>query len=240
MNFRQVDARADVANVVFRRIEHLLATKKTPVFALPAGSTPLPLYERLVDATLHSKLPLGRARFFALDEWWSESVPATATFRRFLLEYLLIPAGIPEDRLASLPTTGDAGATATAYEEAISRAGGIDLAILGIGGNGHVAFNEPGTPLDSLTGLRELTEKTRRANAYLFTGESTVPTHGITVGIGTIMAAQTIVVMALGQGKASIVKQLRDSPVTKDLPASALKRHPAVEVIVDRLAGELL
>lgn len=240
MNFRQVDTPEDVAEVLFHHIQTLLDGKAAPTFALPTGATPLPLYSRLVAATRQLGLPLARARFFALDEWWGDGVPAAATFRQFLLERLLIPAGIPEERLMSLPVNGEATIAAADYEAAIAAHGGLDLAILGIGANGHIAFNEPGTPCDSLTGLRKLAEKTRTANLYLFPGESTVPTHGISVGISTIMAARKVVVMAVGQSKASIVGQLHDSPMTSDLPASWLKQHAAAEIIVDRLAGALL
>lgn len=240
MNFHQVDSPNDVANHVFQHIQDLLASKDAPVFALPAGATPLPLYRLMVEATRASALPLDRARFFALDEWWGNAVPPSATFRNFLMEHLLTPAGLPDAQLCSLPCRGDAEAAAAAYEKAIEEAGGLDLAILGIGSNGHIAFNEPGTPLESRTGLRTLTEKTRQANAYLFPGDTGVPTHGLTVGIGTLMSARELMLMASGQGKATIVKRLQDSPVTPNLPASALKGHVGATIVVDRAAGALL
>jgi glucosamine-6-phosphate deaminase len=240
MKFFQVDSPDDVAQHAFHRIQEWLSQKDEPVFALPAGATPLPLYRQLVEAHGRGELPLERARFFALDEWWGEGVPIEATFRNFLMEHLLAPAGVRSERLQSLPSCGDAVAEALRYEESIMEAGGIDLAILGIGGNGHIAFNEPGTPLDSRTGLRELAERSRLANAYLFPGTSAVPTYGLTIGIGTLMAAREVVLLASGSGKQAVVKRLHESTATSALPASALILHENATVVVDKVAGELL
>ncbi len=240
MNFCRVDSSDDVADHVMQRIRHWLTLKDAPVFALPAGATPILLYRKLVEAVVKADFPLARARLFALDEWWGEAVPPAATFRQFLLEQLLAPAGIPQGQLFSLPSWGDATTAAAAYEEKILEVGGIDLAILGIGSNGHIAFNEPGTPAESRTGLRVLAEKTRQANGYLFPGETSVPTHGLTIGIGTLMAAREVLLMASGPGKQRVIKQLQESAAGSELPASALKQHSGATVVVDDIAGALL
>ncbi len=218
MKFYQVDSPDDVAKYALQRIQYWLSKKAEPVFALPAGATPLPLYRQLVEGRGDVTLPLERARYFALDEWWGEVVPIAATFRNFLLEHLLRPAGVPEERLQSLPSWGDATTEARRYEKSIVGAGGLDLVILGIGANGHIAFNEPGTPLDSRTGLRRLAEKTRLANAYLFSGPAAVPTYGLTIGIGTILAAREVVLLASGQGKQVIVGELQECAATPRPP----------------------
>ncbi len=240
MIFQQVESPDDVAEVAFERIQHWLTAKSEPVFALPTGATPLPLYRRLIEATRDGRLPLARARFFALDEFWGNDLPESSTFRHFLVTRLLSPAGIPLDRLVALPTSGDPERVAATHESAIRAAGGLDLVLLGIGGNGHIAFNEPGTPHDSRTGLRVLTEKTRLANGYLFAGHHPIPTHGMTMGIGTIATAREVLLMASGSGKAGIIGRLQDGPVALELPASSLKSHGDARIVVDRAAGVAL
>ncbi len=127
-----------------------------------------------------------------------------------------------------------------AYEERIRKAGGIDLQVLGIGINGHIGFNEPGTPFNTLTHVAELTESTREANARFFSSMDEVPTHAISMGIKSIMHARRIILLANGEHKAEAVAAAVKGPITPELPASVLQLHPNVQFIIDEAAGRLL
>ncbi|RLI23840.1 glucosamine-6-phosphate deaminase, partial [Candidatus Bathyarchaeota archaeon] len=126
------------------------------------------------------------------------------------------------------------------YEEAIKEAGGIDLQLLGIGRNGHIGFNEPGSPFDSRTRVVKLSEQTRKDNARFFNSIDEVPTHAITMGIGTIMEARRIILIASGEAKAEAIAKAVKGPKTVDVPASALQDHPDCLFIIDKEAASLL
>ena len=128
-----------------------------------------------------------------------------------------------------------------AYDAAIQAAGGVDLQLLGIGNNGHIGFNEPGTPFGSLTHQVELTRSTREANSRLFAGGiDEVPTHAVTMGVRTVMNARSIILMATGPKKAPIMKEVLQGPVTEQVPASVLQLHPDVTIYMDHEAAALL
>ena len=131
-------------------------------------------------------------------------------------------------------------AIAAEYDREIEAAGGIDLQLLGIGVDGHIGFNEPGTPWDSVTHVVELTENTREVNSRFFASLDEVPTHAVTMGIKTVMNARSIILMAIGKSKAEIVRAFIQGPVTTEVPASILQLHPAVEVYLDPEAAALL
>ena len=160
-----------------------------------------------------------------------------ATIRRELTSHV----DIPDADVHSLDGTAqDPQAAAAAYERAIAEAGGVDNQILGIGTNGHIAFNEPGSPLDSRTRVIDLHPQTIADNARFFDSEAEVPRRALTQGIGTIMEAKRIVLIATGENKADAVRALIQGPVTEDCPASALQRHPHVTVILDEAAARKL
>ena len=127
-----------------------------------------------------------------------------------------------------------------AYDKEIAAAGGVDLQLLGIGNNGHIGFNEPGTPFGSLTHIVELTESTREANKRFFASLDEVPTHAVTMGVKTVMQARSIILMAIGPAKAPIMKEMLQGPVTEKVPASVLQLHPDVTVYMDFEAAKLL
>ena len=128
----------------------------------------------------------------------------------------------------------------SAYDKEIAAAGGVDLQLLGIGNNGHIGFNEPGTPFGSLTHVVELTESTREANKRFFKSIDEVPTHAVTMGVKTVMQARSIILMAIGPAKAPIMKEMLQGPVTEKVPASVLQLHPDVTVYMDFEAAKLL
>ena len=126
------------------------------------------------------------------------------------------------------------------YEAKIDALGGLDFQLLGIGGNGHIGFNEPGTPFGSRTHIVTLTESTRQANKRFFSSLDEVPTHAVTMGVRTVMNARSVILMAIGKAKAPIIKETIQGPVTENVPASVLQLHPSVTVYLDFEAASLL
>lgn len=238
MRTHVVNGPAEVARMVASiLLEELLANPCAAV-ALPTGRTPLPLYKYLASLPQTKRDALAQARWFALDEFVGDQLPLQSTFRHFLLEHFVGPLALGPDRLESMSChLESAHEEAESYERRMASAGGLALAILGIGGNGHIAFNEPGTAFDSRTGVIRLTAATRLANGYLFENEESVPTQGLTMGIGTILESRRIILLATGESKAEIIGRLLSGDSTTDLPASALKLHRNCDVIVDRDAA---
>jgi glucosamine-6-phosphate deaminase len=212
-----------------------------PVLGLATGSSVELVYEEL--ATLISANPVLRAGIrqaqgFALDEYVGLPAGDPHSYRATLERQMAIPAGLPLDRL-HVPAASIAEDPGR-YDKQISAAGGVDVQLLGIGGNGHIGFNEPGSPLDSGTRLITLDERTRQDNARFFASPAQVPTQAITQGIGTILQARRLVLLAFGKQKAKALAAALTGPVTPQLPASALQRHPDVIVLADPDAAGLL
>jgi glucosamine-6-phosphate deaminase len=212
-----------------------------PVLGLATGSSVELVYEELaalVSADPALRLGIKEAHGFALDEY--EGLPAADpnSYRATLERQLAAPAGLPLDRLhvPAASTAEDPGR----YDEQIGSVGGIAVQLLGIGGNGHIGFNEPGSPLDAGTRLVTLDERTRQDNAGFFAGPAQVPTQAVTQGIGTIMRARRLVLLAFGRQKAEILAAALNGPVTPRVPASAVQRHPDVIVLADPDAASLL
>lgn len=229
----------DAAVLAADTVEALLAHRPTAVLGLATGSSPLPLYAELVDRHARGRMHFARARAFLLDE------------------YLGLPPGHPEsyrmvvereftgrvDFAAGAVRGPDGGArdvpaACRAYEREIEAAGGVDLQVLGIGTDGHVAFNEPGSSLASRTRVKTLTAQTRRDNARFFGGSvDAVPRHVLTQGLGTIMQARHVVLLAAGGAKAEAVWAMVEGPVSARWPASVLQHHPHVSVLLDEPAA---
>lgn len=223
-------------DVVAARLVDRLAARPSLVVCLPTGSTPLPVYEALPGELARRAVRAEGATVVLLDE------------------YLGLPAGHPArcdtvlrraviDRLAPGPRAfvpfevdALAGAQACArVSAAIDAVGGLDLVVLGLGANGHVGMNEPGSDPDSPTRVVELAASTRDASRRY--GADTPPTHGVTVGLATIRAAREIWLLATGAHKTDILARTLDGPVTSDVPASLLRDHPGLQVIADEAAA---
>ena len=230
-------ARAAAQRVVetLRRHPHL-------VLGLPAGRTPVGVYAELVRFAAAGKADFSRATAFALDEFVGIDHTHAASFHRFIREHLIDRVGLPHDRFHSLNgAADDLHAECDRHEAAIQRAGGIGLQLLGIGSNGHIAFNEPADELPASTHRVTLLEGTRKASAALFDGDLTrVPHHALTMGVGTILKAETIVLLAAGEGKAASVERMARGPITTRMPASLLQAHRSVEIYLDQAAASRL
>jgi glucosamine-6-phosphate deaminase len=230
----------EAARHAARLVRDLLAARPDAVLALPAGNTPRPVYAELARLHAAGEVTFARAAVFNLDEYVGLPAGHRGSFRRFIADTLLRNVDLAPGR-AHAPdgTAPDLAASAAAYERSIAESGGLDLALLGIGGNGHIAFNEPGTAFESRTRVVALTEETRIANRAAFAPEP-VPAQAITVGIGTILAARRCVLLATGAAKAEAVALALEGPVSEAVPASALRRHPDATFILDEPAASRL
>ena len=221
-------------------IERLVRARPDAVLGLATGSSPLPIWQALRDRGLD----LRRVHGFALDEYVGLPAGHPESYRAVLMREVVEPLGLDPARV-EVPGDGADGAglagAGEAYEARIEAAGGIDLQVLGIGSNGHIAFNEPGSAFDSRTRVAELAEATRRDNARFFGGDiDRVPTQCITQGIGTILRARRLVLIAQGESKAEALAAALEGPMTVAMPASAIRRHPDVTVIADEAAASRL
>ncbi|SDF00874.1 glucosamine-6-phosphate deaminase [Limimaricola pyoseonensis] len=233
-----LDSATDVAERAAARIAAACAAP-SPVLGLATGRTPLAVYAALRERIAPGGLRLDHATFFNLDEYAGLPPGHPASFASYMRRELFDPASVPEGRW-HLPDGNGGPAEADGYEAAIAAAGGIGLQLLGIGRNGHVGFNEPGAAHDSRTRRVRLTEQTRQANAPDFPAGTPVPEHAVTMGIGTILEAREILLLATGAAKAEALAAALEGPVTEAVPASALQRHPRVTVLCDVAAGRNL
>ena len=218
-------------------IEALVRARPDAVLGLATGSSPLPTYQELIrrhDAGTGP--PYERVRCFLLDEYVGLPVGHPETYRETIFRELTDALGIARDRVAS-PDPSDPEHAGARYEAALHAAGGVDLQVLGIGGDGHLAFNEPGSSLASLTRIKTLTDRTRRDNARFFGSVDDVPHHVLTQGLATILRARHLVLLASGAGKAAAVAAAVEGPVSASCPASVLQLHPHVSVLLDDAAA---
>ncbi|HAI20667.1 MAG TPA: glucosamine-6-phosphate deaminase [Clostridiales bacterium UBA8153] len=210
--------------------------KQDLVLGLPAGRTPLGLYSQLVNLYRAGLVDFSGVTTFNLDEYYPVPPQDPRSFyaftRRHFLDHVNVPANRAHAPAATHPHPAEACA---AYELEIVRAGGLDLVILGIGQNGHIGFNEPGTAFDSRTRLVELAEHTVRVNFGRAAAHA--PRAALSMGIATIMEAAEVLLLASGRDKAPIVGRSLCGPVTPEVPASILQRHPLLTAVVDREAA---
>lgn len=206
---------------------------------LPTGNTPRGMYDDLVQRHKAGNVDFSRVSTFNLDEYWGVAPDHPASFARYIQDQFLRYVNVSSERTYWPSGVGDPEQNAEAYEKLVGDPG-LDLIILGIGGNGHIGFNEPGASFDARTGLVQLAARTRRDAFHPRSGFSApedVPTHGITMGIGTIMGAGSILLLASGASKSEAIAGALQGPVTEDVPASVLQRHTDVTIIIDEAAG---
>lgn len=231
-----------IGTVAADAIEALLTRKPTAVLGLATGSSPLAIYDELVARHQAGRISFGQARGFTLDEYVGLPADHPERYRNvidtvFVSRVDFAPGAVagPDGLAADIP------ASCAEYEEAISAAGGVDLQILGIGTDGHIGFNEPGSSLASRTRIKTLTRQTRVDNARFFGGDvDRVPTHCLTQGLGTIMAARHVILVATGRNKAEAVHHLAEGSVSAMWPATVLQHHPHVTVLLDGGAARRL
>jgi len=211
------------------------------VLGLATGSTPLPTYDALVELYNSGIIDFSTIRTFNLDEYVGISRDHEQSYYSFMFENLFSKVNIdPHNVQVPFPASENPEEDCVAYDAAIEDAGGIDLQLLGIGHNGHIAFNEPGDLFTYGTHIVELTESTIEANKRFFESADEVPKKAMTMGIGTIMKAREIILVATGKDKAQAVATMILGEIDPLCPASALLLHPNVTVFLDADAASLL
>lgn len=234
---------AEVARLAAAKVARVARDRgPDPVIGVATGSSPVALYEQLSAMVRAGRLDLSTAHAFALDEYVGLPVGHPESYAEVIGRTVTEPLGLDPARV-HVPdgAASDLEAAAAAYEQAILDAGGVDIQILGIGANGHIGFNEPTSSLASRTRIKTLTARTRFDNARFFASAGEVPTHCLTQGLGTIMAAREVLLVAQGQAKADAVAAVVEGPVTAMVPGSVLQLHQHATVIIDPdAAGALM
>ncbi len=225
--------------LVADEIVSLVTARPDAVLGLATGSTPMPVYEALRSRL--GGVDVSQVRGFALDEYVGIDPAHPESYRSVITREVVEPLGLDPARIhtpnGALETISHAGED---YERAIAEAGGVDLQILGIGTSGHIGFNEPGSSFASRTRVKTLIAQTREDNARFFDSIDDVPMHCITQGLGTILDARHLFLLAFGEGKAAAVAGAVEGPVTSSLPGSAIQLHPHVTVVLDEAAASQL
>ena len=242
MKLTVLDNSDDVAAALAARVASTLQTRPDAVLGLASGRTPVDGYAELRRMHAAGTTDWSRVSTFNLDEFAGIDSRHSGSFRTFMERHLFDGVNLRGERIHFLNgVAADLNAECDRYEAAIAAAGGIDLQLLGIGTNGHIGFNEPGDHLPVRTHRVRLMESTRRDNAMLFDNDpSRVPTEALSMGIGTILRARRIVLVATGGKKAECIRQATSGRLTTHVPASMLQVHADVELILDREAASLI
>lgn len=234
-SYEAMSARA--ADVVVETVQ----SNPTCALTVPTGSTPVGMYEELVRRIHRGEVDFSGVKIFCLDDYLGRTPEDEASLTKLLKREFLDPANIPDENVHYMPTTADdPQAEAEAYEEAIRDAGGLELAVVGLGPNGHVAFNEPGSGPDTRTRVINLTDESRDQNAAYYDGAE-IPDKAITMGLGTILGARRIVMIVSGESKADIAQEMLTGEMTSDVPGSWLRlAGERLEVVLDKEAASAL
>jgi glucosamine-6-phosphate deaminase len=221
-----------------RIVADLVLRKPTAVLGLATGSTPVGLYSSLVRIAREEQIDFSQVTTFNLDEYEGLPPGHPESYHTFMQRNLFDGLGLSESQTNLLDgLASDPAAECADFEDKIRKAGGIDLQVLGIGGDGHIAFCEPGSSLAGRTSLVALHPKTIADNARFFASEEEVPRRALTMGVGTILEARSCLILAKGRAKAEVWAKMIEGPVTSQLTASAMQLHPWVIAISDRDAA---
>lgn len=228
----------EIAKMAAQRYVQLINNKPNAIIGGATGSTPIALYKELARQYRAGNISFKNVRSFNLDEYVGLDGTHDQSYRYFMNKQLFehIDIDINNTHVPSGIDIKDPGK----YDEEIQAAGGIDLQLLGIGVDGHIGFNEPGTKFGSLTHVVKLEQNTREVNSRFFSSIDEVPTHAVTMGIKTVMNARSIILIATGESKAKVAKEFIEGPVSVKCPASILQLHPFTEVYLDKEAASLL
>lgn len=237
-----VETQEQAGRLVADAVVDLMRRKPNPVLGVATGSSPGAVYQELGHRVAAGELSLKGAQAFTLDEYVGLSADHPQRYRTVIDREFVQPTDIDPANVHGPDGLADDIAQACVdYERAIVDAGGVDLQIMGIGTDGHIAFNEPGSSLGSRTRLKTLTRQTREDNARFFDDDvASVPKHCLTQGVGTVMEARHLVLLAFGQSKAEAIHHMVEGPVSAMWPATALQFHPHVTVVLDEAAASRL
>ena len=215
--------------------------KPDSILGLATGSTPLKPYRHMIQLYENGSVDFSRVTTFNLDEYCHLDVNDENSYHSFMYKNLFDHINIPQENINFLNGNADnLEEECEQYEKKIRAMGGIDIQLLGIGSNGHIAFNEPSDSFQRWSHVVNLKESTIKDNSRFFNSVEDVPTQAVTMGIGSIMQAKRILIIALGENKAKAIRQLIDGNVTPQCPASVLQFHTDVTLMLDRGAASLL
>jgi len=237
MNIIRAENYSEMSQLAAKKLIEQVNEKSNSVLGLATGSTPEGLYEEIIKEHKAGNVSFKDVASFNLDEYVGLNKDNDQSYHYYMHHLLFNHIDIDSGQV-NLPN-GDANdlqEECNSYEKAIKQADGIDIQILGIGLNGHIGFNEPGTPFSMQTHVVDLDESTRQANARFFDSIDDVPTQAITMGIDTIMQSKQIILLVSGSQKAEALDKLVNGPVTEDFPASILQKHANVTIIADQVA----
>ena len=242
MTLTVLESASATSHALALRLAHVVHVKPVSTIGLASGRTPVEAYAELQRMCADGATDWNGVATFNLDEFVGVDGSHPGSFRQFMQRHLFRGLNLDVSRIHFLNGAApDLNAECRRYEAAITSQGGIDLQLLGIGANGHIGFNEPADELISRTHRVTLTESTRRANAGLFADDPLrVPREALTMGVATILAARSIVLVATGGAKADAVRRALRGPVTTRVPASLLQLHPSVELFLDAAAAAMI
>lgn len=229
---------ATIAEHLSQHLIRLIRNNPDSKLGLATGSTMEPVYARLLQHLEKDRPDLSRLTTFNLDEYIGLPASHPQSYNYYMHQHLFGPLGLDDSQI-NLPNgmCTNLDHECRNYSAAIAAAGGLDFQLLGIGTNGHIGFNEPGTPFDSLTHVIELSENTRLDNCRFFDNPADMPTHAITMGIKDILDAKEVVLVVTGEHKADVMNLLYRSPANPSMPASSLKLHPNARIYLDQAAA---
>ncbi len=232
---------ASIADYVSTTLINKIKSKPEVVLGVATGGTMEPIYARFVDQAHQQQVDVSRLTSFNLDEYVGLSADHPKSYAAYMRQHLFDPLGfdgsrhyLPDGQAQNLEDH------CLEYSAKMQQHGGIELQLLGVGGNGHIGFNEPGTAFDSRCHVVQLSEQTRIDNSRFFAENAIVPASAITMGMQDIMDAQEILLVATGQNKAAIVAEFYKNDITQAIPFTVLKRHPQVKIVLDQAAASLL
>ncbi|MEF3354528.1 glucosamine-6-phosphate deaminase [Paenibacillus sp. GYB006] len=241
MNIRTFDQEKELNTTGAELIASLLQSKPKAVLGLATGSSPVGIYNELIDMYNRGLVSFASASSFNLDEYVGLPVNHPESYRSFMNEKLFNHVDIKlENTHVPDGNAPDLDAECAHYEQLLNDHGPVDLQLLGIGHNGHIGFNEPGVSLTGSTHVVDLKEETLKANARFFPSIDDVPKQAMTMGVASILKAKQIVLIARGEDKAEIIRTALTGPITTECPASLLQCHPNVTVLLDRGAGRFM
>ena len=224
-----------------RIIADLVCRRPNCILGLATGSTPVGTYKELIRLHKNEGLDFSKVTTFNLDEYVGLSPDHDQSYRYFMNDNLFNHINIKKQN-TNVPDgmADDIPAACEAYEKKIKKLGGVDIQLLGIGGNGHIAFNEPGSSLGSRTRVKTLDERTRQDNARFFKSLAEVPKYAVTMGIGTIMDSRKLILLANKENKADAILRTVEGPITAMVPATIVQLHPQATIITDKAAASKL
>lgn len=230
----------DISKQIAEEFIKVVNAKPNATLGLATGTSPLDVYAELAKANKEGRVSFKKCASFNLDEYIGLEGTHNQSYRYFMNENLFNHIDIDKARTHVLKGVGNVEEYMNQYDDEIASFGGIDIQILGIGSDGHIAFNEPGTSFDSLTHITDLTEQTIKDNSRLFNDISEVPTKAVTMGLKSIMNAKKIVLIATGKNKAQAIYNLLKGPMTEEVPCSILQKHKDCTIYCDEEAYSLV